>query len=365
MPIKTNSTSSIMEQLLATSAALPVTFSRGDQVKGKIISITSTEIILDLGAKSEGILDKRDLTLEQLADLKIGGSLKTYVLVAENESGQVILTMHRQSDKGGRKAQDQAQRFRRFLQVMNQQKQIRGQVTEVNKGGLVIGVDGVRGFLPSSQIGLSHLSNLSNLSDLVGKELPLTVLEVDSADNRLIFSARPKISDEVKEKLATLKSGQKVSGKIVALMPFGLFLDLDGVEGIVYSQEVSWGDGEDWNKGFEVGQEIEAKVLGKDEALGKVNLSIRHLTEDPFVKLTGDYQTDDVVKGTVLNITQTGIEVKLEMGVEGLIQPGKIEHGVTYEAGQTTNFLVESIDKNKRRVNLSPFITSTAGLIYR
>lgn len=362
---KTNQPSSIMEQLLASSSLKPKIFYRGEQVEGKILALTDTDVIIDLGTKAEGVLSRRDLAPEKLERLKPGDTLQAFVLIPESESGQTILSIYKQSDKGGKWAVDQAKKWRKFLIAYDQKKQLKGRAVEMNKGGLVVDIEGVRGFLPSSHISLGYLSNLGNLNDLIGREFPVTVLEVDPENNKLILSSRLELDEGTKVKLDSFKVGEEVLGKVAGILPFGLSVNLDGAEGVVFSQEVSWETGEDWNQEFKVGQEVKAKITGKDDTLGRLNLSIRQLTQDPFEEIFGQFQTDDVVSGVVTEVTQNGIKIQLDKGIEGYVTPGKIEHGITYEAGQKTNFLVESVDKKNRRINLAPFITSTVGLIYK
>ena len=354
-----------MEELLA-SMSKPKTFSRGDLAKGTIVALTSGEIIVDLGAKAEGVLNKKDLSPEELEGLKVGDELEAYVVIPEGDSGQIVLSLFKPSAAMGKRAEQQAKRWQKFVTAMQRKSKLTGRVVEANKGGLVVETDGIRGFLPSSHVGLSNIGNSTDgLAGMVDQELQLSVIEVDPASNRLIFSARTQLSDEVKVKLESLQVGQTVSGKIAAIAQFGLIIDLGGIEGVVYAQETSWEPVEDLNSSFEVGQEIEAKVLEKDDQTGKVSLSIRQLSKDPFEKIAEKFEVDDVVKGIVTKVTPTGVSVALEDNVEGFLPASKLELGTNYEIGQQVSVLVDGIDTAKRRVNLAPFLTSTAGLIYK
>lgn len=370
-----------MADLLAASSE-PVTLHRGEQVEGMVVAITSQEVIFDLGAKAEGVINKKDFSSDQLKTLKIGDVLQVFVVIPENESGQAVLSLQKHITSSRK---DISKKWQKFFNLMQRKSQIQGQVAEVNKGGLVIEVEGVRGFLPGSQVGLEQMVGSEGLSGLVGGQISVNVIEVDPDSNRLILSARKKVSDEIKNKLAEFKAGDKVRGKVAATLPFGLLIDLsaarqglDKTEGVVFTQEVSWSSfaepvrpagGTTENKEladqFKIGQEIEAQVLGIDEDLGRVNLSIKRLTPDPFEGLIKGYQIDDVVSGTVSETTQNGVAVKLSEGIEGFVPASKIEQGTKYEIGQKANFLVDEIDKAKRKINLAPFLTTTKGLIYK
>lgn len=368
MSTKANkSTNSIMEELLASQTKKFITPSRNQQVEGEIILKTDKELILDIGAKAEGVLSGRDFPKEQFDNLKIGDKVKAYVAQLENDSGQVVLSANPVSlsrttsssrSRGGIN-------WERFFQAQSQNSKLHGKVIEVNKGGLIIEVDSVRGFLPNSQVGFELLSkSKQGLSDLIGEELNVSVSEVDRDQNRLIFSQRGQVTEEIRKALEGYKAGQKVTGKIVAVLPFGLVVDVSGLEGLVFISDVSWEKVEDLSSIFKAGQEIEVSVLGTDLALGRLNLSVKHLKEDPFDKLKEKYQADDVVKGEVMEVSEAGVKIKLKDGVEGIILPNKIGSN-TYEAGKEVTVLVDSVDPRKRVVNLAPMITSTADLIYK
>lgn len=376
MSIKLPDNSTItMADLLAQRSTVPVALHRGEQVEGTVVAITHQEVVFDLGAKAEGAVNKRDFSREQLESLKIGDVWPVFVVMSENESGQAVLSLQKHITSGRRGdidkrslRPDDLKKWQKFFNFMQRKSQIQGQVLEVNKGGLVIEVEGVRGFLPGSQVGLEQLSGSEGLSGLVGGQISVNVIEVDPRNNRLILSARKKVSDDVKKKLAGFKAGEKVMGKVAAFAPFGLLVDLGQAEGVVFTQEVSWDEASEDKEladQFEVGQEIEMQVLAVDEDLGRVNLSIKRLSKDPFEELIKDYQVDDVVSGIVSETTQNGVAVKLAEGVEGFMPTSKIEQGTIYETGQKASFLVDEIDKTKRRINLAPFLTTTKGLIYK
>lgn len=353
-----------MADLMARAYSRPVTFSQGEQVTGKILDITASEVIIDLGAKAEGVLNKKELSEEKIAGLKVGDQLEAYVALPNVDSGQVVLSAYQQIGFLGKKGQEQIKKWQKFITAWRQQTTVSGRVVEANKGGLVIESAGIRGFLPSSQIGFNYLTALGS-AGFIGQELRLTVIEVDAINNRLIFSTKDEVTKEIKSKLAKLSSGEIVAGKVMAIAPFGLMVEVGGLGGLVYTQEVSWLEEVDLNALFKIDQEIKMKILTKDENLGILNLSIRQLEQDPFAKLAETYQIDDVVKGTVREVTQGGAVVSLEGGGEGFLPAVKMEAGVNLLPGQTGNFLVDNVDKNKRRINLAPFLTSTAGLIYK
>ncbi len=349
-----------MEKLLASSPKISK-LSRGQQVEGKILAKLAKELILEIGAKAEGLLPLRDFPKDQQETIKIGDKISAFVILPENESGQVILSLNPKA-LGSQRGKDQS--WAKFQNAKDKKSKLQGKVLEINKGGFILEIEGTRGFLPNSQVGFELLVNLkTGLETLIGQVINVTVTEVDLSNNRLIFSQRGQVSEGVLEKLKKYKAGDKVSGDIVAILPFGLVVDLEGVEGLVFISDVSWEKVENLDS-YKVGQEVEAQVLGIDEDLGRVNLSIKHLSEDPFAKIADKFSTDDVISGQITEVNEQGIAVALENGVEGFLPQAKIGEN-KYEVGKAASFLVDSVDTNRRRINLAPFVTSTEGLIYK
>lgn len=353
-----------MADLLAKNSSKFISLVRGDYINGKVVSVESSDIIIDVGSKAEGVLNKKDLPAEKLNTLKVGETLKCYVLTPESESGQVLVSLFAPSSRFLDKRGTKEKKWQKFITALDRKNTLSAQVLEINSGGLLVEVEGIRGFIPTSHISFDEIVKKGGIGNLVGETIPVNVIEVDPGNNRLIFSSRKNITDSIKEKLKQLEIGQEVTGKIISVAPFGLLISVDGLEGTVMSREISWEE-KDFTTQFAAGQEIKVKVIGKDEALGKVNLSIRQLSEDPFEKLSQDFQTDDVVTGTVLEVSQNGLNIGLEEGLNGFLPSGKIDDVSNYQVGQKSNFLVDSVDKSRRRINLVPFITSTKGLIYK
>lgn len=384
---------SIMEELLASQSATSklLILHRGQEVEGEIVSINEKEITLDLGSKSEGVISAREIP--NLSELKVGGKLKAFVYIQENEHGQTVLSLQRQAprmdsdrgrsregggSRGGRSGRGRGPDWAKFTNALNQKTKLQGKVTEVNRGGLIVEALGVRGFLPNSQVGFELLSKSgAGMDNLIGQDLTVTVIEIDADNNKLIFSERGQVSSDTMILLKKFKNGQKVAGKIVAILPFGLVMSVKDeagsprgeagtgtVEGLVFISDVAWEKVDDLQAKFSVGQELDVVVAGLDEELGRLNLSIKQLSEDPFAKLAEKYPVDEVVKGTVSAVSDKGVTVALESGIEGFLPASKVS-GTTYEIGKEITALVDSVDAQRRKINLAPFVTSTAGLIYK
>ncbi len=347
-----------MADLLAKQSKQVKSIQRGEEVEGTVVAFIGGEIIVDLGTKSEGVFQKKDLSPDQAKSIKVGDKITATVIHPENQSGQVVLGLQRAA--GSRPG---TEKFTKFQRAIATKQVFKGKVLESNKGGLVVEVDGVRGFLPTSQVSLSQAANIE---EMIGKELDLITLEVEPNQNRLIFTHKTTLSEESKTKLSSLKAKDKVKGKVAAVLPFGVFVSLEsGVEGLAHISELSWEKVEDPNSLFKVGDEVEAIVLSVDEQSGRANLSIKQVTADPFADKIKDIQVEDVLKGKITKITQNGVNVLLKESIEGMVPTAKLAGDEGYTEGEEYNFLVDSIDNRKRQIVLSPFITSTKDLIYR
>lgn len=364
-----------MEKLLASSKKV-INTRRGQEMEGEIVSITDSELILDLGTKAEGVIQKREFPASQSEKLKVGDKIKAFVIFNENENGQVVLSLHQAQPKGnfgrGLIAQRRGSRainWSRFKNAQVQKSKLSGTVIEINKGGLIVESEGVRGFLPNSQTGHEVLNkNVANAQELIGQMVNFLVTEVDENANKLIFSQKGLVGMEVEKDLKNFKRGDNFLGKVVSILPFGIVLAKEGsptggVRGLVLISEISWERTEDLSN-FSLNQDVETLVLGVDEDLGKLNLSMKQLQTDPFLKMAEKYPADEVVKGEIIGVTDVGVAVLLE-GAEGLLPSSKMDPDIKYEVGKSMSFLVDGIDLSRRKVNLAPFVTSTAGLIYK
>lgn len=361
-----NNTSSVklsMAELLAKQESKKhLSVHRGQEVEGIVVEILANEFILDLGTKAEGVLSKKDLPEEIAGTTKIGDKISAFVIYAENESGQVVLGL-----KNASRASSFTSKYQKFEQFKNKKEIIKAKGIEVNKGGLVVEVQGVRGFLPLSQVLLNHVSDLDSL---VGKDIEVKVIEIDPAQNRLIFSQATKLADADKKVLEGIKSGDTVSGTIAEVMPFGVFIKLKvekspNIDGFAHISELSWDKVEDPTALYKSGDKVEAKVLSVDLDSGRVNLSLKQVSSDPFSEKIKELTPNTTIKATVTKVTQNGVVLELENGLEGIIPVNKMENEANYQPGQTITVLVDTVDASRRKVTLVPFITSTAGLIYK
>ncbi len=327
---------------------------RNQEVTGKVVSVSPQEVLIDIGAKSEGIVSGRELSaVSDLASkLAVGDSIEATVLYPENDAGQVVLSLRKLSGE---------KRWAELEEKKENSEDIEVVALEVNRGGVICDYLGIHGFLPSSQLTKAP----AKLTDLIGKGLTARVIEVDRNSNRLILSQKSpnkKDLEAVLKLLAKVSIGDKVSGIVSAVLPFGIFVEIElgeekgKVEGLVHISELSWEKIEDPAKFFKVGDKVDVLVIAKDEATGRLNLSIKQLQEDPFMKVSEKYTKDLEVSGTVARVTPFGVFVSLADGIEGLIHISKIPPNENFEVGQKVDCSVEAVDTKSRRIALVPVV---------
>lgn len=333
-----------MEELLALEEYKPRGVKRGSVIEGTILSISPVEVLVDISGKSEGIISGRELG-DSASDLKVGGKILAYVLQSEDESGQTILSLRR---AGGEK------RWREVEKLFTEGATIPVRGLETNRGGLVVDLDGVRGFIPSSQLDQPYSG-----AQGIGKEFQAKIIELDRKANRLILSQKSLTAETNRKRFEgaakKFKVGESYTGKISGVMPYGLFVALEeGVEGLVHISEVSWERVASLTEDYKLGDEVEVKVLSIDPSAGRINLSIRALSPDPWKDKIEKLKPGERVQGEVIKLTQFGVFVKLEQGVDGLVRSAKIpEYMVDIKPGLKLDLVVEEIKPEARRISLA------------
>ena len=357
--VQTSTPAVTMEQLLAQQTKTLTVPQRGESITGIITAVGKKSLSIDVGGKTEGlVVDKEfDLARDYIETLKVGDSIDAMVASEENAQGQVLLSL---------KQAAMDSRWEYFTEVLQKETILEARGVDVNKGGLIVVVNGVRGFVPSSQFGKELVGKFTTLR---GKTIMVKAIEVDREKNRLIFSERHvSEADEIAQKsqaLSAVKEGQIYEGVVSGVMPFGLFVTVEvpvsegeketvgQVEGLVHISEISWekvSHPKDYHK---VGDRLKVRVLGTDERTGKLNLSIKQLSDDPWVTVAERYEVGMSVTGTVSRVEPFGVFVNVEAGIDGLIHSSKLEAGTTFKKGDSVTVNVESVDSEQRRMSLS------------
>ncbi len=357
-----------MAELLAEQDADIRSFKHGDVVEGTVVRIDRDEILVDIGAKSEGVVSNRELygrNAESAPALAIGDTVLVYVLQPESPEGHVVLSLRRAGLE--RKWRSMQEQFEAGLII-------EAPVIDHNKGGLIVDC-GIRGFVPISQI-VDFPRRPQNeqprdaaqeiaekLQPYIGRRLRLKILEVNRKANRLILSEKVALYEERREKrdelFSSLQVGQKVKGNVRSIAPFGVFVDLGGIDGLVHKSELSWNKVNNPEAGYHVGDEVEAEVIDINHERGRISLSIRRLQPDPWHSTVADFRVGDVIEGTVTKLVNFGAFVRVRDGLEGLIHISELSHqrvahpGDVVREGQTLKLKIISLDSERHRLGLS------------
>jgi small subunit ribosomal protein S1 len=338
---------------------------RGEIREGVVARITPSEILVDVGAKSEGVITGRELdSLEESTRkaLATGQKILVYVMDPEDRNGNIVLSLNR-----AREEQD----WRDAETLLASQDVYSGAVAGFNKGGLIVKLGNVRGFVPASQLGPSRRRRSEGdtpeqkWARMVGEPMQVKVIEVDRGRNRLILSERAaaKESREAqKDRLLTeIKAGDVRKGHVISLAEFGAFVDIGGADGLVHLSELSWKHITHPNEVLHVGQEVEVVVLNVDHERKRIGLSLKRREDDPWTLIQRKYAIGQLITGTITKLAKFGAfaRVEGEDEIEGLIHvselsDGHIEHPrEVVTEGQTLTLRVIKIEPDKRRMGLS------------
>jgi small subunit ribosomal protein S1 len=335
----------------------------GEIKTGTIASISPGQIMVGIGAKSEGIISGQEFELippDVFASMEVGQEISVYVITPEDQNGNLILSYIRAVES---EAWEEAQR------MMTDEESFTGKVVGFNRGGLIVAFRELQGFLPASLLAFSRRSDISGdtaeqrFNELMGEELSLRVIEVDQERRRLIFSEKAAVHetrDTVRDKIIEkLNVGDVRKGKVTSLADFGAFVNINGADGLVHVSEISWDKVRHPGDVLKVGQEVEVKIISIDEEKRHIGLSIRLLQEDPWQDQIGDIRVGQLVEAKITRLTKFGAFAMLDSGIEGLIHISEIsdEHiahpkELLHEGDEITLRVIK-VEPESHRVGLS------------
>ncbi len=330
---------------------------------GVIASVSPTQILVSIGAKSEGVVSGRELdqlSAREREALQVGQNVHVFVVNPEDQNGNVVLSLKR--------AQEQIS-WDNVDKLLEDNSIVDTKIIGFNKGGLIVAVEGLRAFVPASQI--SALRRTQSTGDtpeqrwqkMVGQPISVRVIEVDRERHRLIVSERAASTESrqsIKERvLEELEEGRVYAGRVTSLANFGAFININGADGLVHLSELSWDHVEHPREVLEVGQEIQVKVINVDREKKRIGLSVRALQEDPWRARVEKYSVGQLVEGVITRLTKFGAFARLESDIEGLIHISEIsEHRIEHpkevlKEGDVKNLRVIRIDPEQHRIGLS------------
>ncbi len=324
----------------------------GDIVDGIVVRVDPDEVLVDIGAKAEGVISSKELGLRGEADslgLEPGDQIKVFVLQPENEEGNVVLSLRR------------ARAETTWLVAAEKQTDgsvIDADVREQNKGGLIVNVLGLRGFLPSSQVARAYAGSLESL---VGQRIAVKILEVNRKRNRLIVSQKAAEDEDRARKreelFSRLQTGSTVKGTVSGITSYGAFVDIGGADGLIHISELSWDRVSKVTDVLQLGEEVTVKVIKLDPEQTRISLSLRQLQQDPWEKLVQSMPIGSIVEGQVTKTKKYGAFLQIMAGIEGLLHISELswDHVERTEdvlkVGETLQVKVIGIDTARRRIS--------------
>lgn len=327
----------------------------GDVVEGTITSVKKHEVWVDLGPNGIGVIMRRELGQGQV--LEQGQAVVTSVVEPELEEGYALLSMRRAAkDRGW----DELQKLFESAEIVEVSPY------DANRGGLLLELEGIRGFLPVSQLAAGHYPRvtgadkdeiLQKLNQLVNQTLRLRILDVSRKDNKLIFSEKEAIKNDMQDRFTKLKVGDEVEGVVTGVIDFGAFVNIDGIEGLIHISEISWERVEDPRDYIKTGENVKARIIAIDK--DRLSLSLKQMSSDPWLDEVKSFKTGDTVEGKVTRITPFGAFVQLSSAVEALVHVSEMsdEEGVDpekiFQLNETKKFKVLEIDTEGRKIALS------------
>jgi len=342
-----------MADLMAKSGSSVKSFKKGEEVEGTITKLTKAEILIDVGAKTEAVvLEKdKDNLKNILSSFKEGDKVKVSVLNPESDQGNPVVSLRRYIEK---------KYWANVEQIKIDGKPFDVTVTTSTKGGFVVSTDaGISGFLPISQTSLSDTPQ-----SMVGKKVKVILLDVNKANQKIIFSQKAAIGDaDYSKATSKFKVGQDIEAKVSNSTPFGIYVSIIGssdetvpLEGFIHLSEISWDKIETAENYFKNGEIIKAQVVDIDKKAKRINLSVKRLTKDPFDEIASKFGLDTKLKGTIKQISSIGLVVDLGDNVDGFIKKEKIPPTIKYAVGDSMDATVSEIDLKRRRIVLVPVL---------
>ncbi len=342
-----------MDDLLASSDIQHL--KSGDVIEGTITSVRKHEVWIDLGAHGVGVVMRREIGHGQV--LEIGQKVTTSVVDPELEEGFALLSVKRAAkDRGW----DELQRTFEAGEVI--------EITpyDANRGGLLVELEGIRGFLPVSQLAAGHYPRVSGadkdeilqkLNALTGQSIRVRILDVSRKDNKLIFSEKEAVKDDMQELFAKLNVGDTVNGVVTGVIDFGAFVNVNGIEGLIHISEISWERVENPRDYIKTGQDVEAKIIAIDK--DRLSLSLKQMKEDPWLQEVKSFKKGETVEGKVTRITPFGAFVQLSSSVEALVHVSEMSNDDSvnpeeiFKLNEKKQFKVIDIDTDARKIALS------------
>lgn len=328
---------------------------RGDVLKGTVLYVTNNEVMVNINYKSDGIIDRSEISKEQDADpkelFKVGDEIDVYVMKLDDGEGNVVLSAKRVDFIKDWEILEESFKNEEILEV---------KVLNAVKGGLTVLVSGVNGFMPASQISMNYVSDLNQFK---GQTLNAKIIDFDIQKRRMILSRKAVEKVEVEKKRAelweTIEEGKMLTGVVQRLTDFGAFVDLGGIDGLIHISDLAWFRVKHPSEVLKEGDNVEVKVLAFDKEKNRISLGLKQTTEEPWEVFLKDYKVGDVIDGEVVNILDFGAFVRVIKGVDGLLHVSQIskDHvekpSDVLKVGDKVTVKITEINEADKKISLS------------
>ena len=344
-----------MDELLAGADTSAKQLVAGEVVTGKVLSLKKHEVLIDLGAQGVGFVPRREVGFSR--NISEGDEVSASVVDTELENGMSLLSLRKAvKDRG----------WEEVSARLESGEVIDIQPYDANRGGLLVEYEGVRGFLPVSQLSAEHYPRvgssdkdeiLQRLNNLIGKTMKVRILDADRKSNKLIFSEKEAVKDGLAERFEKLAVGDQVEGVVTGVVDFGVFVNVEGIEGWVHISEISWERVNNPSDYVKTGQTIKAKIIAIDK--DRLSLSMKQLTQDPWLTEVQNFSKGDKVEGTVTRITPFGAFVQVSPAIEALVHiselgdSNNVDPEKVFTLNERKEFVILDIDKENRKISLS------------
>lgn len=344
-----------MDELLAGADTSAKQLVAGEVVTGKVLSLKKHEVLIDLGAQGVGFVPRREVGFSR--NISEGDEVSASVVDTELENGMSLLSLRKAvKDRG----------WEEVSARIESGEVIDIQPYDANRGGLLVEYEGVRGFLPVSQLSAEHYPRvgssdkdeiLQRLNNLIGKTMKVRILDADRKSNKLIFSEKEAVKDGLAERFEKLAVGDQVEGVVTGVVDFGVFVNVEGIEGLVHISEISWERVNNPSDYVKTGQTIKAKIIAIDK--DRLSLSMKQLTQDPWLTEVQNFSKGDKVEGTVTRITPFGAFVQVSPAIEALVHiselgdSNNVDPEKVFTLNERKEFVILDIDKENRKISLS------------
>jgi len=322
----------------------------GTITEGRIVAVTKDKVVVDIGYKSEGMIQNDQFSTEELQNIKVGDRLQVYIEECEDADGNLVLSKEKA---------DKMKIWEELEKLFNDGKSIDGKIVARIKGGMMVDI-GVKAFLPGSQIDLHPVRDLDGL---VGRTFPLKIIKINHRRGNVVVSRRVLLEEtrdsKRKTTLSTLKEGQLIQGQVKNITDYGAFIDLGGIDGLLHITDMSWGRVGHPSEMFNIGDKVEVSVLKYDRETGRISLGLKQKSADPWTGVATKYAIGTRVRGRVVSLTDYGAFIELEPGVEGLVHVSVMSwtHEVRHPSrvvsiGDQVEAAVLNVDPASRKISL-------------